>query len=110
MDHAAAITAARRALSRDELAEEMHRRLIALYSAVGDRTAALRQFEQCAAVLERELGSRRFARHALSMKPSAMGPRCSRPSSQHRPSRRPASLACKIGRPAPVASPFRRHR
>ncbi len=56
MDHAAAITAARRALSRDELAEEMHRRLIALYSAVGDRTAALRQFEQCAAVLERELG------------------------------------------------------
>jgi predicted ATPase/DNA-binding SARP family transcriptional activator len=55
-NYAAAITAARRALSRDELAEEMHRRLIALYAAVGDRAAALRQFEQCAVVLERELG------------------------------------------------------
>jgi tetratricopeptide (TPR) repeat protein len=55
-NYAAAITAARHALSRDELAEEMHRRLIALYAAAGNRTAALRQFEQCAVVLERELG------------------------------------------------------
>jgi predicted ATPase/DNA-binding SARP family transcriptional activator len=55
-NYAAAITAARRALARDELAEDIHRRLIALYAAAGDRIAALRQFEQCAVVLERELG------------------------------------------------------
>src|SRR5262245_2827703 len=55
-DYAAAIATARRALARDELAEAMHRRLIALYAAVGDRVAAVRQYERCALVLERELG------------------------------------------------------
>ncbi|MBC8162988.1 MAG: transcriptional activator domain-containing protein, partial [Roseiflexaceae bacterium] len=40
----------------DELAEDMHRHLIALYAATGDRTAALRQFERCVVALERELG------------------------------------------------------
>ena len=55
-DYAAAIAAAERYLRRDALAEEMHRRLIALHAAAGNRTAALRQFEQCAIVLERELG------------------------------------------------------
>ncbi len=34
----------------------MHRRLIELYAATGDRGAALRQFERCAAALERGLG------------------------------------------------------
>ncbi|HZG66584.1 MAG TPA: BTAD domain-containing putative transcriptional regulator, partial [Herpetosiphonaceae bacterium] len=52
----AAIAAAERYLRRDDVAEEMHRRLIALYAAAGNRTAALRQFEQCVIVLERELG------------------------------------------------------
>ncbi|MBV9791737.1 MAG: tetratricopeptide repeat protein [Chloroflexi bacterium] len=51
-----AIEAAQRALAVDALAEEMHRRLILLYAEQGDRTAALRQFEQCALILERELG------------------------------------------------------
>ena len=55
-NYGAAIALARRALARDPLAEELHRRLIALYAATGDRTAALRQFEQCVVVLERELG------------------------------------------------------
>jgi len=55
-NYAAAIALARRALARDPLAEELHRRLIALYAATGDRTSALRQFEQCVVVLERELG------------------------------------------------------
>ncbi|MGC9371562.1 MAG: BREX system ATP-binding domain-containing protein, partial [Paracoccaceae bacterium] len=57
-DHDAAIAAARRYLATDELAEDVHRRLIALYAAAGDRAAALGQFERCAAVLERELGVR----------------------------------------------------
>lgn len=51
-----AIAAAQRALAVDPLAEEMHRQLITLYAAAGDRTAALRQFEQCVVLLERELG------------------------------------------------------
>lgn len=55
-DYGAAIAAAQRYLRTDELAEDVHRRLIALYAAVGDRTAALRQFEACAVTLERELG------------------------------------------------------
>jgi len=52
----AAIAYARRYLEADDLAEDVHRRLITLYAATGDRSAALRQFERCAAVLERELG------------------------------------------------------
>jgi predicted ATPase/DNA-binding SARP family transcriptional activator len=55
-DYAAAIAAAERYLQADELAEDIQRRLIALYAATGDRTAALRQFERLAVVLERELG------------------------------------------------------
>jgi predicted ATPase len=51
-----AIEYAQRYLSTDELAEEMHRQLIDLYALAGDRSAALRQYEQCALVLERELG------------------------------------------------------
>ena len=57
-EYQAAIAYARRYLAADELAEDMHRRLIALFAATGDRGAALRQFDQCAAVLERELGVR----------------------------------------------------
>lgn len=52
----AAITYARLYLETDDLAEDVHRRLIELYAATSDRTAALRQFEHCVAVLERELG------------------------------------------------------
>ena len=55
-DFAAAIQYAQRYLALDDLAEDIHRHLIALYAAQGDRSAALRQFEQCAIVLERELG------------------------------------------------------
>jgi len=54
-DYAAAIATARRYLDTDELAEEVHRRLIALYAVTGDRTAALQQFTRCAEVLDREL-------------------------------------------------------
>lgn len=55
-DHPAAIHYAQQYLATDDLAEEIHRRLISLYAVNGDRSAALRQFEQCAMVLERELG------------------------------------------------------
>jgi predicted ATPase/DNA-binding SARP family transcriptional activator len=52
----AAIAAAQRYLATDDLAEDVHRRLIELYAAIGYRTAAMRQFERCVVVLERELG------------------------------------------------------
>jgi len=51
----AAIVNAQRYLSTDDLAEEVHRRLIELYAAIGNRAMAVRQFEICAAVLGREL-------------------------------------------------------
>lgn len=38
--------------------ERTHRRLMRLYCLAGDRTAALRQYERCAAVLDEELGVR----------------------------------------------------
>src|SRR4029453_13428472 len=51
-----AIAVAQRSLMVDALAEDMHRNLIALYAAIGDQAAALRQFERCVLALERELG------------------------------------------------------
>jgi DNA-binding SARP family transcriptional activator len=51
-----AIRCAERYLETDDLAETVHRRLIELYTAYGDRGAALRQYERCVTVLERELG------------------------------------------------------
>lgn len=53
-----AVGYAERYLIIDDLAEDVHRRLIELYAAVGNRPAALRQFERCATILERELGVR----------------------------------------------------
>jgi len=55
-DPSAAIRYAQRYLATDNLAEDVHRHLINLYAAKGDRSAAVRQFEQCAIFLERELG------------------------------------------------------
>ncbi len=52
---AQAIQWAQRYLELDELAEPIHRRLIRLYGALGDREAAGRQFARCAEVLAREL-------------------------------------------------------
>jgi len=52
----AAIACARRYLATDELAEGVHRRLIEILAVSGDRSGALRQFERCVAILERELG------------------------------------------------------
>jgi DNA-binding SARP family transcriptional activator len=54
--YAVAIAYARRYLTTDDLAEEIHRCLIELYTTSGDRSAALRQYEQCLTILERELG------------------------------------------------------
>ena len=45
-----------RVLRYDRARESTHRRLMRLYYLAGDRTAALRQYEHCAAALHEELG------------------------------------------------------
>lgn len=55
--YAAAIDNARRYLLTDNFNEDMHRRLMELYAASNDHHAALRQFDECTTLLERELGA-----------------------------------------------------
>lgn len=52
----AAISYARRWLALDPLQEAAHRSLMRLHAAKGDRAAAIRQYRDCVALLERELG------------------------------------------------------
>jgi DNA-binding SARP family transcriptional activator/tetratricopeptide (TPR) repeat protein len=52
----AAIQFAQKYLAIDDLAEDIHRQLITLYAANGNRSAALKQYEACVIILERELG------------------------------------------------------
>lgn len=51
-----AIGAARRWLALDPLHEPAHRHLMTLYALAGQQAAALRQYEQCRALLDEELG------------------------------------------------------
>lgn len=53
-----AISAARRRLVLDELHEPAHRALMELYALSCHPTAALRQYEECARILDAELGIR----------------------------------------------------
>lgn len=53
-----AITFIQKYLEIDELSEEFHQRLIKLYAASGERSAALQQYERCSSILSRELGIR----------------------------------------------------
>ena len=52
----AAISYARRWLALDPLHEPAHRCLMELYAQAGQRSAALRQYEECVRILEEELG------------------------------------------------------
>ncbi len=52
----AAIQTGLRLLTLDPLQEPVHRTLMRLYGAAGRRGAALRQYQQCVGVLQRELG------------------------------------------------------
>ncbi len=51
-----AIAAAKRWVAIDPLHEPAHRALMRLYARAGDRSAALRQYRECARQLDRELG------------------------------------------------------
>jgi non-specific serine/threonine protein kinase len=54
----AAVQYARRWLEVDRSSEESHRHLMELYARTGRRAAALRQYEECVRVLEKELRDR----------------------------------------------------
>jgi len=55
-DYGKAIQLAQQYLQVDELAEDMHRRLIQYYAALGDLHAVRQQYEACTLILDRELG------------------------------------------------------
>lgn len=55
-DYPSAIAYAQRWLSLDSLHEPAHRRLMSLYALSGQRNAALRQYHECARILDKELG------------------------------------------------------
>ncbi len=55
-DFETAINYGRNRLTLDPLEEAVHRELIRMYAAAGHRTLALRQYEQCRSILEKELG------------------------------------------------------
>src|SRR5262249_51532931 len=54
----AAISAGRRLLERDPLAEAAHRTLMRRYAEAGETGAALKQYEECRKVLHRELNAK----------------------------------------------------
>ena len=55
-DVAAAIDVGQRLLRHDPLRESAHRSMMRLYHRLGDRTAALRQYEACRDALAQQLG------------------------------------------------------
>ena len=55
-DYASAVQHARHYLAIDNVAESVHKELIVLYAQLGERDLALRQFEECVRILEKELG------------------------------------------------------
>ncbi len=55
-DYANAIVYAQKILETDRANETAHQHLIFLYAAQGERTAALKQFEECVSALNEELG------------------------------------------------------
>ena len=52
----AALAYARRWLALDPLHEPAHRQLMQLYAQTGQRSAALRQYQECVRILDEELG------------------------------------------------------
>jgi DNA-binding SARP family transcriptional activator len=55
-EHEAAVQTALRLLALDPLQEPVHRTLMRLYARLGRRGAALRQYQACVEVLQKELG------------------------------------------------------
>lgn len=92
-----AIGTAHRLLALDPLQEPVHRALMALYAEAGQRGAALRQYQDCVNVVQRELGvepeaaTRQLYREILQQRAEG-GPAAgaSRPRPRRAPETRPA--------------------
>jgi DNA-binding SARP family transcriptional activator len=81
----AAVRTARQLLAIDRLQEPVHRTLMRLHAALGQRAAALRQYQQCVSALERELGvepeleTQQLYQEILRQRTTAVGSRAARP-------------------------------
>jgi DNA-binding SARP family transcriptional activator/DNA polymerase III delta prime subunit len=103
-----AVDLARRRLALDALHEPAHRRLMSLFAEKGERAAALHQYRDCVALLERELGvapleeTTRLYRDILERRVSA------KPTpSQAPPSSAPPGPFPLVGRDAELARALR---
>ncbi len=79
-EYAAAIHHVRRRLALDPLNERAHRKLMELYAQAGHHAAALRQYQECARILEEELDvapSRATARLYQQIRDGAFPPAAS---------------------------------
>lgn len=84
-----AVQAATRLLAFDPLQEDVHRTLMRLHVRQGRRAAALRQYQTCVAVLQKELGVEPEAatkRFYLEVLQHAAAPAARRPAAPPRPS------------------------
>ncbi|HEY7521478.1 MAG TPA: BTAD domain-containing putative transcriptional regulator [Methylomirabilota bacterium] len=115
-----AIRTALKVLALDPLQEPVHRTLMRLYSELGRRGAALRQYQHCVTVLQREIGlepeaeTKQLYQEILRQRPpSSVVPQTSRPTPEVAPvdataDRRlsviPAAEGTLIGREASVKS------
>jgi predicted ATPase/DNA-binding SARP family transcriptional activator len=104
-DSAAAVPYAQRLVRHDPLHEDGYRQLLALYAATGDRVAALRTYQSCAAVLERELGLAPSPATQLAFERSQMAPADPQQASPPGPAANqlPVMLTRFIGRESDVA-------
>jgi predicted ATPase/DNA-binding SARP family transcriptional activator len=103
----AAIQAALRLLALDPIQEPVHRVLIELYAQVGRRGAALRQYQMCVDVLERELGvgpeaaTRKLHRELLAVA-EATGRELEAPATHAAEQTSPPRSRARCGLPAPA--------
>ena len=103
----AAIATAQRLLALDPDREDIHRALMGLYSAAGDRSQALKQYQLCRDHLQRDLGVKPAAEterlfQELRQSPAARGPA---PASQPPAPQPPDSAAVQ---PVPARREWRR--
>jgi DNA-binding SARP family transcriptional activator/pimeloyl-ACP methyl ester carboxylesterase len=112
---ATALGTARQLLVIDRLQEPVHRTLMRLHAQLGQRAAALRQYQQCVIVLQRELGvepeleTKQLYQEILRQRATASGPpagaaarTCARPLARARLETQLAETPL-IGREAPLA-------
>ena len=55
-EHMRSIEVFKKALAKDNYREDIHQRVIRAYSALGDRAAAIKHYQECVNILQEELG------------------------------------------------------